>query len=112
MLQKIFGKNIIIMCKKGVKHVNTYICNIEINKCAKLFLVVGGINIVIGFRCDTDFVIITIESEGPEIRVFFVKKHYCCIRAPVTGLRSPYKRLSSYAVYSVPLCQICNLDKL
>ena len=59
------------MCQKGVKHVNTYICNTEINKRVKLFLVVDCFNIVIGFWCYTDFVIATIKPQGPRTAGLF-----------------------------------------
>ena len=81
MLKKISYWNIITMCQKGVKYVNTYICNIEISKCAELFLVVDSINIVIGFRCDTDFVITTIKTKDPRAcGSFFMHQYLIYIR--------------------------------
>lgn len=71
MLQNLVNWNIITMCQKGVKHVNTYICNTEINKRVKLFLVVDCFNIVIGFWCYTDFVIATIKPQGPRTAGLF-----------------------------------------
>lgn len=56
---------------KGVKHVNTYICDIKTNKRVKLFLVVDCFNIVIGFWCYTDFVIATIKPQGPRTAGLF-----------------------------------------
>ena len=81
MLKKFSYWDIILMCQKGVRYVNTYICNIKINKCAELFLVVDSINIVIGFRFYTHFIITTIESKDPRAcGSFFMHQYLIYIR--------------------------------
>ena len=50
LLKKILFLDIIATCQKGVKHVHNYICNLEINKCLEMFMVVDCINIVVGWR--------------------------------------------------------------
>ena len=70
MLQNLINWNIILVCQKGVKYVNTYICNIAINQSPALFMVVDIADIGIGWRSVRTYIL---TKRTTTVRFFTLK---------------------------------------